>query len=150
MALHSYSRCWLHLVWATLERKPLLTKATAAKLSSYLTGYAKEKCIYMRINYVNSDHVHALIDLPVTRPIEEVLQLFKGSSSHWVNENNLVAGKFGWQRGYGAFSVSHSNIEEVGDYIANQEEHHRHRTFGEELKLFVDRYGLQWHEEENR
>jgi hypothetical protein len=62
----------------------------------------------------------------------------------------LGAGKFGWQRGYGEFSVSHSNIDEVGNYIANQEEHHRHRTFSEELKLFVEKYGLQWHEEENR
>ncbi len=150
MALHSYCRCWLHLVWATYERRPLLTKAAAAKLSGYFSSYAKEKGIYMRINYVNPDHVHALIDLPVNKPIEESLQLLKGSSSHWINENNLVAGKFGWQRGYGAFSVSHSNIEEVGGYIANQEEHHRKRTFAEELKLLVEKYGLQWHEEENR
>jgi putative transposase len=147
MALHSYSRCWLHLVWATLERKPLLTKTATAKLSEFLTSYAKEKGIYMRINYVNSDHVHALIDLPVNRPIEEALQLLKGGSSHWINEQNLVPGKFGWQRGYGAFSVSHSHVEEVGKYIANQEEHHRKRTFSEELELFVNKYGLQWHQE---
>jgi REP element-mobilizing transposase RayT len=150
MPLHSYSRCWLHVVWATLERKPLLSKQAAVKLSAYLTDYAREKGIYMRINYVNADHVHALIDLPANRPIEEALQLLKGSSSHWVNENNLVAGKFGWQRGYGAFSVSHSGVEEVGAYIANQEEHHRRRSFMDELKQLVERYGLQWHEDANR
>jgi len=150
MPLHSYCRCWLHLVWATLERRPLLAPPAAAKLSAHLHEYAKEKGIYMRINYVNADHVHALIDLPVTRPIEEVLQLLKGGASHWVNENNLVPGKFGWQRGYGAFSVSHSGVEEVGAYIANQEEHHRKRGFTEELKLLVEKYGLAWHEEENR
>src|SRR6266542_4004145 len=98
----------------------------------------------MRINYVNPDHVHALIDLPPNRPIEEVVQLLKGESSHWVNENNLVSGKFGWQRGYGAFSVSHSGVEEVGAYIADQEAHHRKRSFAEELKLLVEKYGLQW------
>lgn len=150
MPLHSYCRCWLHLTWATLERRPLLAPPAAAKLSAHLYEYAKEKGLYMRINFVNADHVHALIDLPVTRPIEEVLQLLKGGSSHWVNENNLVPGKFGWQRGYGAFSVSHSGVEEVGGYIANQEEHHRKRSFTEELKLLVGKYGLIWHPEENR
>ena len=150
MPLHSYCRCWLHLVWATLERKPLLSTQAAAKVSAHLTEYSREKGIYMRINYVNADHVHALIDLPTNRPIEEALQFLKGGSSHWVNENNLVPGKFGWQRGYGAFSVSHSGIEEVGAYIANQEMHHRRRGFIDELKQLVERYGLQWHEEANR
>jgi REP element-mobilizing transposase RayT len=98
----------------------------------------------MKINFVNPDHVHALIDLPTNLAIEDMMQLFKGSSSHWVNEQNLVAGKFGWGRGYGVFSISESGVAEVCNYIANQEEHHRKRDFVEELKLFVERYGLEW------
>ena len=98
----------------------------------------------MKINFVNADHVHALIDLPTNLSIEEVMQLFKGGSSHWINESNLVPGKFGWGRGYGVFSVSESGVAEVCAYIANQEEHHRKRNFVEELKLFVERYGLEW------
>jgi hypothetical protein len=82
--------------------------------------------------------------------MEEVVQLLKGSSSHWINESNLLTGKFGWQRGYGAFSVSHSLVGEVAAYIANQEEHHCKRSFAEEFKIMVEKYGLQWHEEENR
>jgi putative transposase len=144
MSLHSYSRVWLHLVWATLERRPLLAKPAAMKLSGYLTDYAKQKCIYMKINFVNADHVHALIDLPTNLSVEEVMQLFKGGSSHWINESHLVAGKFGWGRGYGVFSVSESGVAEVCAYIANQEEHHRKRDFVGELKLFVERYGLEW------
>ena len=147
MSLHSYSRVWLHIVWATLERRSLLTKPAAAKLSAYLHDYAKEKKIYMKINFVNPDHVHALIDLPTDLAIEDMMQLFKDSSSHWVNEQNLVAGKFGWGRGYGVFSVSESGVAEVCAYIANQEEHHRKRDFAEELKLFVERYGLEWRED---
>jgi REP element-mobilizing transposase RayT len=147
MSLHSYSRVWLHIVWATLERRPLLLKPAAAKLSAHLHDYAKEKKIYLKINFVNPDHVHALIDLPTSLCIEDMMQLFKGSSSHWVNEQNLVAGKFGWGRGYGVFSVSESGVSEVCAYIANQEEPHRKRTFAEELKLFVERYGLEWRED---
>ena len=144
MSLHSYSRVWLHIVWATLERRPLLDKPAAAKLSVWLHDYAKQKGIHMKINFVNPDHVHALIDLPTNLCIEDMMQWFKGSSSHWINEQNLVASKFGWGRGYGVFSVSESGISEVCAYIAKQEEHHRKRDFAEELKLFVERYGLEW------
>ena len=150
MALHSFCRCWLHIVWATLDRQPLLSKPAAVKLSGYLNEYSREKGIYMRINFVNSDHVHALVDLPTNRTIEETVQLIKGSSSHWVNESNLASGKFGWLRGYGAFSVSHSGVEDVGRYIVDQEAHHKKKSFVEELKQLVERYGLEWHEEENR
>ncbi len=117
---------------------------TAAKLSAWLHDYAKQKGIYMKINFVNPDHVHALIDLPTNLSIEDLMQWFKGGSSHWINEQNLVAGKFGWGRGYGVFSVSESGVAEVCSYIAKQEEHHRKRDFAEELKLFVERYGLEW------
>src|SRR5437763_15901926 len=147
MSMHSYSRVWVHLIWATLERRPLLSKPAAVKLSGYLSSYSAEKGIYMKINYVNPEHVHALVDLPTHLCLEDVMQLFKGSSSHWINENNLIPGKFGWGRGYGVFSVSHSGVGEVAKYIANQEEHHRKRSYADELRLFVERYGLKWRDD---
>ena len=73
MSLHSYSRVWLHLIWATLERRPLLSKATAVKISDYLSQYATQKGIYMKINYVNPEHVHALVDLPTHLCLEEMM-----------------------------------------------------------------------------
>lgn len=150
MSLHSYSRVWLHLVWATLERRPLLTKPAAAKLSAHLHEHAQAKGIYMKINFVNADHVHVLLDLPTNLCIEDLVQMLKGESSQWVNEQNLVPGKFGWQRGYGVFSVSQSGVAEVCAYIAGQEEHHRTTDFNAELRKLVERYGLTWREEENR
>ena len=145
MSLHSYSRVWLHLTRATLERRPFLAGVVAPKVSAYLSQYAQEKGVFMKINYVNPDHVHALVDLPTNLCIEELMQLFKGASSHWINERSLVAGKFGWGRGYGAFSVSQSGAGEVAAYIAGQEEHHRKRSFTEELRKLVERYELTWH-----
>ena len=150
MSTHSYSRLWIHLIWGTLGREPMLDKRAAALASTNLTNYAREKNIYMKINFFNADHTHALIDLPTDKSIEQVVQLLKGSSSHWVNEQKLVKGRFAWGRGYGAFSVSHSDVERVAAYIANQEEHHRKWTYAEEYELFVKRYGLEWHDEENR
>ena len=150
MSLHSYSRIWIHLTWATLERRRFLQPAAAARLSAWLSDYSAGKKIYMKINYVNADHVHTLVDLPTSICVEDLLQLFKGASSHWINETSLVPGKFAWGRGYGAFSVSPSGVNEVSRYIASQEEHHRCRSFAEELRLFVERYGLEWKNEKNR
>lgn len=150
MSLHSYSRCWVHLIWGTLNREKLLQKEAAVQMSRYLSDYAKMKGIYMKINYVNADHVHALVDLPTGTSIEELVQLLKGSSSHWINVNNLLSRKFAWGRGYGAFSVSESSVEQVAAYIAGQEEHHRVRTFTEELKEFIKRHGLRWEREQSR
>jgi REP-associated tyrosine transposase len=125
----------------------MLTKPAAAKASRFLAEYSQEKGIYMKINYFNPEHVHALIDLPTNKCIEEVVQLFKGGSSHWINEKRLLRGRFSWGRGYGAFSVSHSDVERVAAYIARQEDHHRKKSFGQEFELFVKKYGLEWRDD---
>ena len=150
MSTHSYTRCWLHLIWETLRREPMLDKRAAARAAVNLTEYSLEKGIYMKINYFNADHTHALIDLPTNLTIEDVIKLLKGGSSHWINENQLVRGRFAWGRGYGAFSVSHSDVDRVANYIARHEEHHRKISYAEEYELFVKRYGLEWRDERNR
>ena len=133
-----------------MNREKLLNREVAARLSRYLTEYADTKGVYMKVNYVNADHVHTLVDLPTGLSIEELIQLLKGSSSHWVNENNILSRKFAWGRGYGAFSVSESNVAQVATYIAGQEEHHRVRTFADELHEFLERHGLRWRGEKSR
>jgi REP element-mobilizing transposase RayT len=122
----------------------MLDKGAAAKTSSFLNEYSLEKGIYMKINYFNAEHTHALIDLPTRYSIEDVIKLFKGGSSHWINQQRLIKGRFAWGVGYGAFSVSQSDVGRVAEYIAKQEEHHRKRTWSEEYELFVKRYGLEW------
>lgn len=144
MSLHSYSKVWLHLIWSTHNKENVLLKDVRKQVSNFLYTYAEEKEIYMRINYVNAEHVHALIDLPTTLSIDECLKLLKGSSSHYINDNRLVNNKFRWARGYGAFSVSESQLKKVVDYINNQEEHHRAKSFTEEYELFMKKYGIKY------
>src|SRR5689334_16457789 len=72
---------------------------------------------------------------------------FSKAPRHWVNKNNLLNEKFAWGRGYGVFSVSHSGASEAAKYIGGQEEHHRKRSFSEEFRMLVERYGLKWHED---
>ena len=132
MSLHSYSCCWLHLIWATLKREPILTKDTSRLLVKHLIGYAKQNGIYMKTCFANADHVHALIDLPTHYSIEQVMKLLKGESSHWLNGDGLLEKKFSWGRGYGAFSVSQSNVDTVIRYINNQAKHHEKKPFMQE------------------
>ena len=74
--------------------------------------------------------------------------MLKGASSHWINANKMAHGTFAWGRGHGAFSVSHSNLDAVVRYIENQEEHHRRKSFAEELSALVKVHGLEWHDDE--
>jgi len=103
---------------------------------------AESNGIYIKALHVNPDHVHLLIDLPPTRALDEVVKALKGSSSRWINASGLLVGHFRWARGYGAFSVSQSGLEDVITYIEGQEEHHRIKTFAEEYEAFARRYGL--------
>lgn len=149
MSLHSYTKCWLHLIWGTLNReKSLSTIEVRDALSSYLINYSKQNDIYLKIFHVNTEHVHTLIDLPTNMTIENILKLLKGSSSHWINENNLIRPKFAWGRGYAAFSISESHIERVVEYIKNQDEHHRKKSFAEEYQKFIEVYGMKYFRED--
>ncbi|MEW6507785.1 MAG: transposase [Bacteroidota bacterium] len=98
----------------------------------------------MKKNYVNSEHVHAIIDLPTNLSIEEVMHLLKGSSSHWINNKKYFAAKFNWGRGYAALSVPESALDKVVKYIEGQEEHHRTKSFLEEYEAFIKVYGMKY------
>jgi len=109
-------------------------------VSEFLFNYSKDKNIFMKINYINPEHVHTLIDLPSNLTIEDALKLFKGSSSHFINKEKIIPDKFSWGRGYAAFSVSESQLNKVVDYIRNQKEHHRKKSYSEEYELFLSKY----------
>ncbi len=140
MSTHSYSKIWIHFIWETVNHIKVLDKQARLKLSQFLFNYAKDKKIFVKAVFVNADHVHILIDLPTNLSIEECIKLFKGASSHYINQNSLTKGKFRWGIGYGAFSVSPSKLAGVVRYIQNQEEHHRVKSFSEEYEQFLERY----------
>ncbi len=141
MSVRSYSKIWLHLVWVTHNReKSLADRELRKKLSDYYYKYSLEKNIYMKVNFVNSDHVHALIDCPTDKSIADVLHLYKGSSSYWINKQ--VNYKFSWAKGYAAFSVSESVVNTVVKYIVNQEEHHAAKSFSDEYEEFLQKTKL--------
>jgi REP-associated tyrosine transposase len=139
MSVRSYTKIWLHLIFGTNNReKSLLDRKLRKQLSEYFYKYSVEKNIYMKVNYVNPDHIHALISLPTDVTVEDIFHLYKGSSSNWINKQ--VQYKFRWAKGYAAFSVSESNLGKVTKYIINQEEHHRKKNFAEEYEEFLQKH----------
>lgn len=128
---------WIHCVWSTKNREPFLTKEIRYKAFKHIRTYAEENNI--RIDFLNgySDHVHCLISLKSQQNIAKVINLIKGESSYWINKQELTQEKFEWQNDYYAASVCKSNINQVRDYIKNQEEHHRNNSFNEEMKRMI-------------
>ena len=138
----AYVRIWVHAVWGTKKREPILEKESRYKLFEHIRENAKAKDIY--IDFINgyTDHVHVLISLGAEQTIAKVMQLIKGEASHWANQNTLLKHKLSWADEYFAVSVSESMVDKVRNYIKNQEEHHRHKTFAEECEEFMTKYGF--------
>jgi REP-associated tyrosine transposase len=143
----SLSRLWTHLIFSTKNRFPFLSdKTVRTDMHAYLAKMLREQdCETLIVNGVE-DHVHALFALSRTRSIASVVKETKRTSSGWMKELSAELAKFHWQGGYGAFSVSQSNLEEVIRYIENQEEHHKGVTFQDEYRAFLKAYGITYDE----
>jgi len=139
-----FVKIYIHLVWSTKNRVPFLaSKELRLKVWNHIRENAHSKGIF--VDFINgySDHCHCLISLGVSQTIEKTVMLIKGESSFWINQNKFTKEKFEWQDEYFAVSVSESVINKVRDYIKNQEEHHRKKTFQEEYEEFILKYGFE-------
>ena len=139
----SFVRIWIHLVFGTKNREQFLAKDVREKVVPHIIENARTKNIFIdRINGYN-DHLHCLISLGLDQNISKVVNLIKGESSYWINKNNILKTKFGWADEYFAVSVSESKVDSVRQYINNQEEHHRKKSFSEEYEEFIAKYGFK-------
>ncbi len=138
-----YLNIWIHFVWATKNRAPLLTKNIRQDVFKHIKDNGSLKNIH--IDFVNGylEHVHCLVSLNQKQTIAEVAQLMKGESSYWINKFKLTTEKFEWQDEYFAVSVSEKDVNKVREYIKNQEAHHSKTTFTQEYDLFVKKYGFR-------
>lgn len=143
----SHANVLLHIVFSTKHRKPFLRNESARDvMTGYLVGTLRNLKCPSLITGVVEDHVHILCNLSRTITIAKLVEEIKTSSSARIKEEGPKLRDFHWQNGYGAFSVSQSNVDEVRRYISNQEEHHRVKTFQEEYRLFLKRHGIEFDE----
>jgi putative transposase len=138
-----FIKVWVHLIWSTKNRNKIITPDLKYKLYDHIKDNAQKKEIYL--DFINGveDHIHLLISIKAEQSLSKLTQLIKGESSFWVNQNKLLDKKFEWQDEYIAVSVSESMIPKVREYIKNQEEHHRKKSFAEEVELFLEKYAFK-------
>ena len=140
---HSFNKIWIHAIWATKERLPLLHQNSEQKVYQFIAEQLRELGCPVRIINGMPDHIHCLFLLNPQKSIADVIKQIKGSSSHYINENNIIPDKFSWQTGYAAYSVSESVVEKVFQYIKSQKEHHQKKTYQQEYEEFLKLYGLE-------
>ena len=139
---HSLTRIWIHAIVGTKNRHPLIKEPFTSAVYQHIEEKLNEIECKTRIINGTEDHIHALFLLSPKIAFSDVMKTIKGETSHWINQQDFTASKFAWQVGYGAFSVSESNVKHVQRYIENQKEHHKKLTFVEEYDLFMEKHGL--------
>jgi putative transposase len=138
---HTYVQNHLHVVFSTKERRKLIKKALQPKLWSYMAGIARNHGFFVLANGGTDDHIHLLVLLPPTLALSKAIGTIKANSSTWMNDHGII---FSWQEGYGAFSVSASNVDKVVHYIQDQEKHHRKITFEDEFVNLLRKHGIEF------
>jgi len=135
---HSFYKIWLHVVFGTKNRLPLISSSIEKPLYKYLSKQLEK--LECQVEVINGmpDHIHILISSNPKLSIADILKQIKGASSHWINKQDLIDEKFAWQTGYGVFSVSESQIQKVKAYIQNQKKHHQKTSFNEEYQQFLN------------
>ncbi len=135
-----YIRVWVHLNWSTRNKERIIDPTLREQLLPHILENAKSKDIYVDTVNCVEDHIHVLVSLGASQSLSKVVQLIKGESSHWVNLNGLLKGKFEWQDDYFCVSVSDSAVAKVREYIRDQENHHKRKTYEEEYQEFMKEY----------
>lgn len=142
MKFYTFTRCWVHIIWCTRNHeKTFLNKDERKDISDHLNKYSSENNIFMKSNYVLSDHLHLIIDIPKELNLNDIVRYLKNASEEYIN-NILQHADFKWSKEFAAFSVSQSNIPNVVKYIEDQEFQHKSETFEEEYEHFVDAYRI--------
>jgi putative transposase len=136
----------IHYVFSTKNRDKHIDKNIRGRLWAYMGGIAKQNKMVGHAIGGTEDHVHLLITIPADLSPSRAIQLIKGGSSKWIHEEFPDKSKFYWQEGYAAFSVSVGKFEQTIEYIKNQEEHHRKKTFEEEYIEFLKMSGIEFDE----
>jgi putative transposase len=141
---NTYTQIHLQFVFAVKYRKAMIHASWKEELHKYITGIVQAH--NHKLLAINSmpDHIHILVGMRPTQSISDLMQDIKSNSSKWINEKGFSERKFYWQEGYGAFSYSLSHVQNVINYILNQEEHHRKKSFQEEYIEFLELFEIEY------
>ncbi len=139
----TFSQIYIQVVFAVKGRRDLLQKPWRDDVFRYMAGIIKGKGQKPIIVNGVADHVHLFIGLKPVMALSDLIRDVKNNTANFINEGRFVKGKFSWQEGYGAFSYAHSQVDTVYQYIMNQEEHHKKKTFREEYIDFLQKFEIE-------
>ncbi|MEO6721942.1 MAG: IS200/IS605 family transposase [Ferruginibacter sp.] len=142
----TFHQIYIQIVFAVKGRENLIGNNWKTELHKYIAGIVKGKGQKSIIVNGMADHIHAFVGLKPVMSISDLARDMKNNSSNFINDRKFVKGKFEWQEGYGAFSYSHSHIGKVYDYILNQEQHHKKKTFKQEYLQFLKKFEVEYNE----
>jgi putative transposase len=144
---NTYSQMYVQVVFAVRGRENLIAEKYRIELEKYICGIINNRKSKPLAIYCNPDHIHVLIGIHPTMAVSDITRDMKASSSKFINDKKWVMGKFQWQDGFGAFTYSKSQIDEVAKYILNQPNHHKKTTFKEEYLLLLKKYEIAYDEQ---
>lgn len=141
---NTYSQIYIQIIFAVKGRENLISKNNREELHKYITGIVQKREQKMLSIFSMPDHTHLLIGLKPSIAISDLVRDIKSGISNFINEKKWIKGKFNWQEGFGAFSYSRSQIDDVIKYILKQEEHHKKKTFREEYLDFLVKFEVEY------
>lgn len=144
---NTYTQLYFHIVFAVKGRKNLISIDWKDELYKYITGVVTNKNQKLMIINGMPDHIHLLIGTKPDCNLSDLVRDIKANSSKWINEKKFLIGKFEWQTGFGAFTLGQSQIPRIVNYIKNQEEHHKKKTFKNEYIAFLKAYEIEFKNE---
>jgi putative transposase len=140
---HSYSKIWIHAIWATKKRQPIILPKIEDQVYRFINREFTDAGCPVKIINGMPDHIHCLFLLNRNKSISDIIKQVKESSAHYINDQNLTSGRFAWQTGYAAYSVSESVLEKTYSYIQNQKAHHAQKTFEQEYAELLKLHALE-------
>jgi REP element-mobilizing transposase RayT len=143
---NTYSQLYVQIVFAVKGRQNLISKNNREELHKYITGIVQNREQKMLAIFCMPDHIHVFVNIKPSISISDLVRDIKANSTKFINERNWIKGKFNWQEGFGAFSYSKSHIGNVINYILNQEEHHKAKTFKTEYLDFLEKFEIEYNE----
>ena len=140
----TFTQLYIQVVFAVKGRQNLIAKSWKDELHKYISGIITNKGQKAIIVNGMPDHVHLFIGIKPSMSLSDLVRDVKNNSSNFINKNRWVSGRFSWLEGYGAFSYAHSQIDQVYNYILNQEEHHRNTSFKQEYTTFLRKFQINY------
>ena len=143
---NTYTQIHIHAVFAVKNRQAIIHDAIRVRVEKYITGIVQNSGHKLLSIYCMPDHAHLFIGFRPTQSLSDLMREVKSRSAEFINQEKLTTTKFNWQEGYGAFSYSHSHVQNVIDYVLHQPEHHRKKTFQEEYLELLRKFEVSYDE----